>query len=251
MKEQKTISRLPAIVVFLSVLALKLLGELYTTAVDEKGLLLPGHPLELGLWAVILAGAALILLAVRKLDGSNEYEENFRPSGLAALGHFLMGCTVLLMALLHELPLGGSITQIWKALGILCGPAMVWSGFCRMKGKKPFFGIHGGLCLFLLLYLVSRYQSWSGNPQLQDYVFELLALVCMTLFAYHCAAFEAGIGNRRMQLAFGLLVMLLWGAANFRAQVPGLFFSGMAWALTGLCSLTPPKKDEGDAYDPA
>lgn len=243
---------LPPAVLVLSIAAYVLRRALYATAVDAKNLLLPGHPLEILLWMVVLFGAALIVFTVRKLDGSQDYEDNFTPSTSAALGHFLMGCTVLMMALLYRLPLDGIVSLVWKALGILCGPAMIWGGFCRMKGRKPFFGIHAAECLFLLLYLVSQYQSWSGNPQMQDYVFELLALVCLTLFSYQCAAFEAGTGNRRMQLAMGLLALLLCGAANFRAQVPALYFSGLVWTAADLCRLDPPlKKDEVDVHDPS
>jgi hypothetical protein len=55
-----------------------------------------------------------------------------------------------------------------------------------------------------------------------------------------------------MHLAAGLFVLLLWGPASFRGQVPGLYFGGAFWAVTNLCRLIPPqKKDEVDAHDPA
>jgi len=252
MKEPKRIAWLPAVVLSLSILALSLHRGLYAVALDEKGLLIARHPLTFMLWAAVLAGAALILLTVRNLDGSNVYEDNFAPSTLALLGHIHIGLTVALMAMLYPLPMGGPISFLWKVLGILCGGAMIWGGICRKKGTKPFFGIHAGLTVFLLLYLLSRYQSWSGNPQLQDYVFELLALVFLVLFSYQFAAFEAGMGSRRSQLITGLFVLLLWGPASFRGQVPGLYFSGAFWAVTNLCRLIPPpEKDEVESHDPA
>lgn len=252
MKQRNTIAWLPVIVFSLSMLALSLYKRLYTTALDEKGLLIARHPLSAALWAVVFAGALLIVLAVWKLDGSNLYEDNFTASAPALLGHAFMGVTVLMMGLLYPFSLGGAIGLLWKGLGILCGGGMIWSGFRRKQGKMPFFGIHAALCLFLLLYLVSRYQGWSGNPQLQDYVFELLALAALVLFSYQCAAFEAGMGSRRMQLMTGLFVLLLWGPANFRGHVPGLYFSGALWAITGLCRLIPPtEKDEVEPHDPA
>ena len=252
MKNLKKHSLLPAAVLGLSLAAYCLRRGLYAAAVDEKGLLAANHPLEAALWAVILAGAALIVLSVRKLPGGNGYEDNFGPSRYAPIGCGFMAATVLLMTLNTDFSLPGPAGTVWRVLGFLSAPGLVWAGRCRRKGEKPFFGIHACLCLFLLLYLVSRYQSWSGNPQLQDYVFELLAAVSLTLFSYHCAAFEAGVGRRRTQLCFGLLVILLWGAANFRAQVPALYFSGMLWALTDLCRLDlPSEKDKEDAHDPA
>lgn len=252
MKDLKKNGWLPLAALAFGIAALVLRRLLYTVAVDEKGLLTAHHPLELLLWAVVLAGVVLIVLSVRKLDGSAAYEDNFRPSNTAALGQFLMGYTVLMMVLLNDFPLEGAVGQVWKVLGFLSAPGLVWSGSCRMRGKKPFFGIHAVTCLFLLLHLVSRYQSWSGNPQLQDYLFDLLAAVALVLFSYHCAAFEAGIGKRRMQLTTGLLTLLLCGGALAGTAYSGLYVSGALWAATDLCVLDPPpKKDEVDNHETA
>lgn len=252
MKQHKQIAWLPAIVFLLSMLVLNLYRQLYATAVDGKGLLIARHPLSMGLWAAVFVGALLIVLTVWKLGGSSVYEDNFVPSTPALLGHLYMGLTVVLMALLYPFSMSGVLAHVWKVLGILSGMAMIWGGICRKQGKMPFYGIHAGLCAFLLLYLISRYQGWSGNPQLEDYVFELLALSGLVLFSYQCAAFESGMGSRRMHLAAGLFVLLLWGPASFRGQVPGLYFGGAFWAVTNLCRLIPPqKKDEVDAHDPA
>ena len=252
MKEHKCAPWLPAIVLFLSILILSLYRRLYAVAVDAKGRLIANHPLAVCLWVAVLAGALLIVLTVRKLGGSKGYEDNFTPSGPALVGHVYMGLTVVLMAALYPFPMGGTISMIWKTLGIFSGIAMLWAGFCRKKGRMPFFGVHAGLTVFLMIYLFSRYQGWSGNPQLMDYVFELLALVSLVLFSYQCAAFESGMGNRRLHLIMGLSVLLLWGPASFRGQVPGLYFGGAFWAVTNLCRLIPPqKKDEEELHDPA
>ena len=243
MKQRKLIAWLPAIVLVLSVLVLSLYRWLYAVALDEKGLLISRHPLAVCLWTAVFAGAVLILLAVRKSDGSNLYEDNFTPSALALLGHLHIGITVVLMALLYPIPLGGIFASLWKVLGVASGIAMIWGGICRKRGTMPFFGIHAGLCLFLLLYLVSCYQFWSGNPQLQGYVFELLALVAMVLYCYQLAALAAGMGNRKALAVFGLLTVLLSGPANFGARVPALYASGLLFAATNLCRLAPPPKN--------
>lgn len=242
---------LPLAVLVLGAAAYCLRRALYAAALDEKGLLTPNHPLETALWAVVLAGAALTVLSVRKSDGSNTYEDNFCPALYGSLGHCLMGGTVLVMALNTSFSLPGPIGLVWRVLGFLSAPALVWGGICRKTGRKPFFGIHAAVCLFLLLYLISRYQIWSGNPQLQDYVFQLLALVSLTLFCYQQAAFDADMGNRKWLLATGLLAVLLCCAAVYGSEASGLYLCGAVWAVTNLCVLTPPKKDEVDAHDPA
>lgn len=242
---------LPMAVLALGVAALVLRRALYAVAVDEKGLLVSGHPLEILLWIAVFGGTALIAAAVRKLDGSNVYEDNFRPSNLSAVAHFLMGYSILMMVLLDGPAVSGTVGSLWTVLGCVTAPGFVWAGFSRMRGKKPFFLIHAGACLFLLLHIVSHYQSWSGNPQLQDYVFDLLAAAALMLFSYYTALFEADAGKRRMQLVTGLLAVLLCGAGLSGTEFSGLYVSGALWALTDLCSLTPKPKESEAADEPA
>ena len=134
----------------LAVLAGFLRQGLYTTALDAKGLLVRNHPLSFALLAVVLAGCALAVLAAGK-DISPRV-----TSGIA--GHSFMAVAVLMMALYCTLPLPGAVGLVWKILGLFAAPALVWAGICRRNGSIPFFGIYAALCLFLLVYLVSRYQ---------------------------------------------------------------------------------------------
>lgn len=232
--------------------ALILRRMLYALATDEKGLLISNHPLAFALWAVVLAGALLILTSVQKLGGSGAYEDNFSASTGASLGHALMGCAVLTIVLQGSFSLPGVIAVIWRLLGFAAAPAMIWAGIRRKKGQQPFFGTYALVCLFLLVYLVSRYQSWSGNPQLQDYIFDLLATVALVLFSYHTAAFGAGMGKRRMQLTFGLLTILLCSVVLSGGENPILYVGGAVWAATDLCRLGPPRKKDGvDVHDPS
>jgi hypothetical protein len=251
MNHLKTWNFLPRILLIPGIAAALLRWQLYGTALDEKGLLTAGHPLSIAQWAVVALGAALIAAAVRKAAGDNSYALNFPVSPSAGSTCFLMAAMVLSMVLNTVLPLTGILPRIWKVLGILTAPALVWTGSRRSKGQTPFFAGHGLLCLFLLLYVISRYQLWSGNPQLQDYVFELLAMVALILFSYHHAAFEADMGSRRWLLGSGMAVLLLSPAAVLGSGAPGLYIAGLVWAACDLCPLTPPEKDEVIPGDPA
>ncbi len=219
---------------------------LYAEAVDVKGLLIRNHPVELALWAVMALGTAVILLLVRKLGGSGAYEDNFSPSPAAALGHiFLGGC--ILVTVLGQ-PFSGTPGLLWKILGFVSAPALVWGGVCRYLGKKPFFGIHAAPCLFLLMHVICRYPGWSGNPQLQDYVFELLSAISLVLLCYQLAVFEAAAGSRRKMLTTGLLAVLLAGPALSGTEFTALYLGGALFAAVSLCSLTPPEVDvHGDS----
>lgn len=251
MKDTTKTRWLPLAAVGFGIAALILRRLLYAAAMDNMGLLTANHPLEIALWAVVLTGAVLLLSAVQKMQGSWEYENNFTASTASFLGHALMGCAILTMVMQGTFPLPGPIAVIWKVLGFAAAPAMLWAGICRKNGQKPFFGIHAATCLFLLLYLVSQYQTWSGNPQLQDYIFDLLAMVALILFSYHCAAFESGMGKRRMQLAAGLMSILLCGVALSGGETPMLYAGGVAWAASDLCRLSLSKEVGVDIHDPS
>lgn len=220
---------------------------LYRVAVDEKNLLVPGHPVEMALWAVVLAAAALVVLTVRKMGGSGNYADNFGPSARAATGNLVMGIILLGMVLTGRPGVAQGMGKAWRLLGLVASLGFVWSAWLRWKGRKPFFLARVAACLFLLLHIVTYYQHWSGNPQLQDYIFDLLAVVLLTLFSYHTALFEVGMGKRRMQLATGLLACLLCLTALSGSEYFALCLGGAYWSVSDLCALEP--KEGGESHE--
>ena len=118
-------------------------------------------------------------------------------------------------------------------------PAVVWAGLCRWKGKQPFFLLHGIVCLYLTLYSISHYQTWSSQPQMQDWFFSMAGIVCLVLFSYYQTAFPVGLGKRRLQLLVGLLGGFFCIGAIAGSEDFLLYLGGALWMLTNLCSLTP------------
>ncbi len=232
---------LPRLIAGLGLTALILRLGLYLLGTDEKGLLIPMHPLDLLTWAAAAAAVLLSLVSVRKLDGSARYCDNFSASTPAAIGAFALAGGIAV-----------SVTgswDVWQRLDLirnLCGllaiPAIVWAGLCRWQGKRPFFTFHAITCLYLTLYAVSHYQVWSSRPQLQDYFFSMTGAVLLTLFAYYQTAFDVSLGKRRMQLFTGLLAAFFCIAAAAGGEDILLYLGGAAWTLTNLCSLTPVKR---------
>lgn len=251
MKKSLNVYRFPAAVLVLGAVCLGLRQGLYAAALDERNLLLRGHPLTAVLWAVVFLSAALVLLRVRKLDGSARYEDNFAPSPAGAYGSFLLAGGIGLTVLTNTPGMAGTLGLLWQVLGLLAVPLLLWAGICRLRGKVPSFLIHGELCLFLLIHVMNQYQRWCGDPQLMDYVFALFGALTLSFFAYYTAAFGAGCGKRRMQLGAGLLAVLFCTAALSVDEYPFLYLGGIVFALTNLCSLQPQPGEEAPAHDPS
>lgn len=249
MKNLLNPKNLPALTAGLGVIGLALRWLLYAVAPDEKNLLPLYHPLEIALWLVTAAAVALIVVTVRKLDGSNRYADNFGPSLPAAAGHFVAAAGILLTVLMTDMDMSGAVVKAWKVLGFLSAPALVLAGLGRMQGKRPMFLSHMVVCLFFVLHILNNYQIWSGNPQLQDYVFSLFGGAALMLFVFYQAAFEVGLGKRRMQLATGLLAVFFGCVALSGSGYPMLYFGGAVWAFTDLCALTPVPKRQRPAME--
>ena len=251
MKQEKILRLLPAVMLALGGVCFALRVELYARALDEKDLLLRGHPLEKALWAVVAAAGVLAVLAAWGQKGSDRYEDNFGPSAVAALGHFLLAGGIGATALTCVPGVFGALGTAWKFLGLLAVPLLLWAGACRFRGKTPLFLIYGEVCLFLLVHVMTQYQHWCSDPQLMDYVFALLGTIALAFFAYYTAAFAADCGNRRMHLGSGLLTVLLCSGALSGGTYPLLYLGGIVWALTDLCRLQPPPEEEESAHDAA
>jgi len=96
---------------------------------------------------------------------------------------------------------------------------------------------------------LSRLMSCAGRHKAFTYASWVLSAVSalMALFAFYEAAFDVGLGRRRMQLATGLIAAYLGCAALSGSGYLILYFGCAVWALTDLCSLTPKPKQENAA----
>lgn len=232
---------LPLQVLFLGAAAGAVRALLYLTARDSRGLLVRNHPLAIALWVICAAAAVLILLRCRRQKGSNLYSENFASGVLPAAGCWVFAAGIG-VTLVSGTDMGTSLLLnlgLWRVLGILAAAGLVWAGADRLRGRVPSVLTYTALTLYLALHMVSRYQPWSGSPQLQNWVFSLAAMVALTLCAYHHSAFCAGLGKRRMLLASGLIGIFACCAALPRTDCPMLYLCGGIWAYLDLCRVCP------------
>lgn len=245
MKKLLKPNHLPAAAAGLGGLALVLRRLVYAFAVDEKNLLTGNHPLEIALWVLTAAALGYLVVNVWKLDGSDDYSDNFRPSFAAGVGHVLAAAGILVTVLTNAPRMSGYLGTFWQYLGYLAPVFLVVAGAARVQGRQPNFLLHLIPCLFLVVHIVNHYQLWCGNPQLQDYLFALLGTMALMFFSFYNAAFDVGSGKRRMQMGMGLAAAYLCMAELAVTQYPYLYLGGIAWALTGLCSAYPrPRRQE-------
>lgn len=209
-------------VFLLGLAAMVLRRQLYITGVDEKGLLLRNHPLSLVLLAMTAMVGLMILWTVRKAE---QVEEN---GFVSALGHAVMALGIL-ATVLPGVPVAGYLGIAWRWLGLISPLCLLAAGAAAALRKQPFFLLHVIPCLFFVVHIVSHYQLWSGDPQMQNYLFALLGSMALTLFAFYTAAAEAGCGNHRMRMAVGMAAVYLCLAELANSADPLLYFTGFIW----------------------
>lgn len=226
---------LSLVTILLGAVTLVLRTGLLLLGTDSKGLLVPGHPLGLLSWAVTFVTAAIIAVAVHRLDGSDAYGDNFGPSPAAALGAFALAAGVAVTLVCHfEILTRGDL--LWNLLSLLAVAALMVAGICRRKGRQPFFLCHGVVCVYFIFYSIGHYQPWCSRPQLQTVFFSMAAILLLALFAYYQTAFDADLGKGRMQLLTGLLAGFFCIAAIPGGEDALLYLGGAVWSLTNLCS---------------
>lgn len=206
--------------------ALALRAALYAAALDEKGLLLRGHPL--GTLIALTAAAALVitLLAAANREHSQGY-----PPAIRGIGAFLFSAGIAFSVIAGGFPDAPAALAL-RLLGLAAALALAWTGIQELKAAPGCFLCRVLVCVYSALYLVARYQIWSANPQIQDYVFSVLGCAALALFAYFHAARLISPRYPRRCLAAGLLAGYFCLGAVYRAQDPLVFLGAALWALT-------------------
>lgn len=207
---------------------------LYALGVDGRGLLKSGHFAWVMLCILSIAVGVMILAGTARLQGS---DSRFRRSVSAAV------CCGL--ALVSTVCTG--LGNLWAGFLIYAVPAFLAAGgfaalaLCRVRGRRPNFVMHSVICIHFIAQLLKLYQANSFDPQIQDYLFQLMAIMALAVTAYQLAIADLGRGSRRWLWAAGLAAVYLC-ALSLGSSATGMFLTGGAWAFTAL--LLPRRKRE-------
>lgn len=163
------------------------------SATDEKGLLPASHPADTLLYILCALVLAIVFLASRE-SCVTPFRRRFRQ--IAETAGNAVGCVCLL---LYALTRSGNILTLCACIAgsivLLLAAILAWQ-------KKPLsYRLSAVLTVVLMVCTVSQCRAWGAIPQLQHYVFPLLASVFSILTAYHRTTLAAGYGKRR-NLAF-------------------------------------------------
>lgn len=250
MKTKWNITALPVLVLGCGGVSGALWGLMQALCTDEKGLLKPWNLPGILILLISLAVVVGILVVTRPLGGSNRYGDNFGPSRIGGISAFAAALGVLSMVPQGLAGPRDFLSNLWLVLSILSIPALVFTGLSRLKGKRPNFLFHAILCLFFGIHMSNQYRTWSGQPQLLDYTYQLCASVCLALTAYFLVAFEVGMGRRLKHLLVGLLAAYFC-MVSICVEGCGLFYLTCGiWAAANLCSLQPKPRRRKPAAEP-
>ena len=225
--------QLKAAVLISGLIGLELYRVLYAMGLDGRGLLKPGHPAWIGLILLSIAVGGLIFLSTAPLRGS----KGWLPSsilaavgcGLAAVSTVLTGLSGLAEGyLLYTIP------------ALLAAAAFAGLAFCRLRGLKPHFLLHVLICIHFALQMLRLYQTNSFDPQVADYLFQLLACVALTVTAYQMAAMELGQGQRRWLWTAALAAVYLC-AVSLGSSATWMYLTGGFWAFTAIPTARRPR----------
>ena len=210
---------------------------LYRIGFDEKNILSASHPLHQACLVITVLLAVSLLLQVRRLKGSSDPNLNFPKSRLRGVGLLSAACLMTLhaMTLTEKIPSLLALVRMILAFG--CAGSMALCALLPRKLRRAQILCRGVITLFFALDMLARYQQWSGNPQLPDYVFQVLACVMLSLCSYQRLAFDTGLGKRRTLLFVSLMALYLSLLCAAGPETPVFYLSGALWAGTCMCTV--------------
>ncbi len=210
--------------------------------VNDRGFVVKSHPVALVLLA--MTGVVLIFLLVitRSMTQANKYSFNFPASILGAAGA-LLAAIVMGIFSVREFADAKDLWEIaCSGVGLISALCLVFVAYCRKQGLHPSAIAHTTICIALMLRLICMYRQWSADPQLYDYCYQLLALVCAMLAAYHRATFDADFGHRGKYTFFSLSAVYFC-IVSLSGQGWLFYLAQGCWLITDLCNLKPMPKE--------
>ena len=230
---------LPPLTAILGILLLLSRIWLQLGGIDEKGLYISGHTADTISFLLLGIGILGIWLCVRGVSDFAAPKTCFPPSLTGAIGCVAGGAGIVLTGILEKPAQAEIVWLLSLVTGCIACVCLLVIGYGRLKGRKPHYLLHCAVTVYFVVHLVSKYRSWSSEPQLQVFFFPLLAGVLLTLAAYQRTCLDAGQGSRKYYGFFQYAAFL--GCLAGAPQDP-LFYGCMAlWTFTNLCDLSEKK----------
>ncbi len=194
----KHLSKLPVLTAScagLGLVSLCVRQWLLSSGTDKKGLLTAGHPGTILSLLLLVACVCVLCLALRQRQ---VYRFRNSPLSIASMVIFAIGYFCAAWKLLASR--GQALSVIAGILGILSAVCALFLAFALYRKLRLHPLVYCPFVLFFMFFLVCRYQQWSGEPELQRYLFQMLSVVSLMLSAYHRAALEADKKGARIYL---------------------------------------------------
>ena len=219
----------------LGVVGLLLRRYMLATGLDDKGLLIRGYWANTALWVLAVGFLAIMWVLSRKLDDRGGFPRNFPRCKLSGSLAMAGGAVMLVQVVLGRVCAGFP----GMLFGILGAAAMIFTGFCRFRGLHPMFLAHGAVSILYLLVLIGNYQSWSADPQLYEYGFQILACLMLMVCAYLRTCCDASRICRRDLVFFGMGASFFCLISLSDLAAPGFYLAGGLWAAVSMCTVEP------------
>lgn len=210
--------------------------------VDEKGLLPAKHPAIILTFILTALVLAVVFLCARRLPPIAKYSLLF-PVGIGrAVGCAVAGAGVL-YAGINYLNFGGGFGIVTFAAGLAGAVAMGFLAVLRLKGGRPSVVLHTLLTVAFMLFTVCNCRIWGTEPQIQVYIFPLLACVFLMLTGYHNAVLDVQKGSRQWLVFFNQAALFccclsLTGTNRF------FYLAMIVWLVLDLCSVRKGRQPE-------
>ena len=135
--------------------------------------------------------------------------KNPPASGIGLLGQILAGVGILAASfgeLFSSRDLAMTITSMLGILAALSLMSLCWKQTQRNKSRTSEMV---AITVYLMAHLISQYRQWSAEPQLQNYLFQVLGSVFLMVACYHRTCLELLGGKLRWYVFFNQGALLL------------------------------------------
>lgn len=239
MKASAKSNFLPLLAMSAGVVCAVLRSILYATGFDDRGLMSSFHPLHIACVVIAAVFAGYAALYLRKQDDSASCEESAPNPRKWAGAAILIPLWFLTSAFSTLDQVTDKLTAARAALAFAAVICLAVTCWCRVQGKRTNFLLHGLLCVFFAVDMICRYRPWSGNPQLPDYTFPLLACIFLTLTAYYRVAFDVELPSPRIFRFCSVMAIFFCVSVFSRTEDVSFYIAGALWAAFGLLAPKP------------
>lgn len=214
---------------------------LFAIGPDERGLLPESHPANILVYAVAVLTLVLLLLCMP--DRERTVEASPAVGGIGIAGQVAAAVGILAASFTESGASFDAISILNAAMAVIAAVCLILLSLRHLTGHRKASYELVFVTVYFMTHLVCQYRHWSAEPQLQNYLFQMLGSIFLMTACFYRTSLSL-LGGRVRGFAFFNQAAMFCSILSLNTVMWPFYLAMAVWTTADFYTVMAQRRDD-------